>query len=428
MQNMSDNELDNLFKEAAEGFVPPQDESAWKQMTSMLDQHAVKTDGFWNLKTIAALTVTGVISIMAVWFAATGDQEIISKTSKTNGSNNATPGVVQELKEQTHPSGGENLAPAESMEDKNSGVHAISKAELEGEAKNPATKGKVAQREMENTEPSDNQQLRMSKKTETVAIIPDQSVSQAVVPQAQRNAVHSTVEDKLVVAGDSAKIASKTETDSADRVSEVVDKKGKKANQGGVFGIKAVVSPDFSSVNFFSASKSGFNYGLLAGYSFNNRWSVYTGVISSKKLYSTNNIEGSYNWDNHDYPVKELDGDCRILDIPINVYYTFFPERSFSLRAGLGFSSYIMRKESYVYCLDVYGDDTYYEQHVNGKNNEWFKVMNLSIAVSKKLANRLSVEFEPFVKAPLAGVGEGKVSLVSMGAFLNLKYDLIIFK
>jgi hypothetical protein len=65
---------------------------------------------------------------------------------------------------------------------------------------------------------------------------------------------------------------------------------------------------------------------------------------------------------------------------------------------------------------------------VKGENNEWFKVMNVSVLVSKKITNRLSAEFEPFVKAPLAGVGEGKVSLVSMGAFINVKYDLIIFK
>jgi len=52
----------------------------------------------------------------------------------------------------------------------------------------------------------------------------------------------------------------------------------------------------------------------------------------------------------------------------------------------------------------------------------------LSVAVSKNITNRLSAEFEPFVKAPLAGVGEGKVSLVSMGAFINLKFDVTLNK
>ena len=185
-----------------------------------------------------------------------------------------------------------------------------------------------------------------------------------------------------------------------------------------------MVSPDFSSVNYFSASKSGINYGALAGYTFNSRWSVYTGIISSKKLYTSKDIEKSYASGGHNYPVKKLDGDCRIIDIPVNVYYSFFPERSFSLKVGLGFSSYLMRMETYNYCVDNYGTNAFYEQRVEGENNEWFKILNFSVMAEKKLSNRLSAEFEPFVKAPLAGVGEGKVSLVSMGAFINLKFDL----
>lgn len=417
MQNMSDNELDNLFKEAAEGFTPPQDASAWKQMAGMLDKNPVKPAGFWNWKTISAVTTAGLIAVTAVWFVATDNHETIAKTNEKNGSNNATQGVVQEPKEQTHPTGNEDLAPAQSVEDKSTGVHAVSKAESKND-KYPAAKEKSARK---------RNNIPAIKDTEPPVITSEIQVSQTAALQTERNTTPvGIIEDKQTVASDSVKpeIVQTTVADSADNSVAISDKKEDKSKTRGVFSIKAVVSPDFSSVNFFSAGKTGFNYGLLAGYSFNNRWSVYTGVISSKKLYDTKEVEGSYNWDGHDYPVKEMDGDCRILDIPINVYYTFFPERSFSLRAGLGFSSYIMRKETYVYCVDNYGADAYYEQQVNGKNNEWFKVMNLSVVVSKEITNRLSAEFEPFVKAPLAGVGEGKVSLVSMGAFINLKFDI----
>lgn len=428
MQNMSDKELDNLFKEAAEGFVPPHDESAWKQMASMLDNNPGKPADFWSWKTITAVTTTGLIAVTAVWFAATDGQETIAKTNEKNGSNNATPGVVQEQKEQPNLAGKENFAPAQSVENKSGGVHALSRAESKNDMY-PAGIKKSARKSNNGIQPGRATELPASEKSEPVVVTSDIVLSQTVAPQTERSTSSSGfAEEKPLVASDSVESSRKeARTDSADNVSNVAEKKDKKSKPGG-FSLKAVVSPDFSSVNYFSASRSGINYGLLAGYSFNNRWSAYTGVISAKKLYTTKDVEGSYNWDGHDYPMKELDADCRILDIPINVYYTFFPERSFSLRAGLGFSSYIMQKESYVYCVDNYGSDAYYKQQVNGENNEWFKVMNLSVAVSKKITNRLSAEFEPFVKAPLAGVGEGKVSLVSMGAFFNLKYDLIIFK
>jgi len=61
-------------------------------------------------------------------------------------------------------------------------------------------------------------------------------------------------------------------------------------------------------------------------------------------------------------------------------------------------------------------------------NKEWFKVMNVSLILQKKLNNRFYFEFEPFLKAPLAGVGEGEVSLVSLGAFFNLRFDIPINK
>ena len=35
------------------------------------------------------------------------------------------------------------------------------------------------------------------------------------------------------------------------------------------------------------------------------------------------------------------------------------------------------------------------------------------------------LQLEPFVKAPLSGVGEGEVDLVSSGLFINLKYNFL---
>lgn len=427
MQDMSDNELDNLFKEAAEGFTPPQDASAWKQLAAMLDKNPVKPAGFWNGKTISAVTATGLLAVTSIWFAATDDQNRFPKTHEKNGANNATQGVVQEQKEQPHPTGKENFPPAQSLEDKSNGVHAVNT----GEKKNSQHLSTEKSVRTNTVQPVVENQSPGSEKPEPVEMASDISALQTFPSQTEPGTSPvGLVEDKQTTAYDSLKpvIMQATAADSAENRVEIPDKKGDKPKIRGVFSIKAVVSPDFSSVNYFSAGRTGINYGMLAGYSFNNRWSVYTGVISSKKLYDTKEVEGSYSSNGHDYPVKELNGDCRILDIPINVYYTFFPERPFSLRAGLGFSSYIMRREDYVYCVNDYGNDVYYKQRVRGENNEWFKVLNVSVAVSKKLTNRFSAEVEPFVKAPLAGVGEGKVSLVSMGAFINLKYDLVIIK
>lgn len=428
MQNMSDNELDDLFKEAADGFKPPQDASAWEQMTVKLDE-ATPAPGFWNWKSISAVAVSAIVVLTATWYVVNQNQE--SFKDEQQGNNNAATNVVQEQKEQTHETGRQNIATAEPLENKSGGNGAVisslkNKSEIAKRSSQSGVKnGNVSTQQISGQNLISSESLSQTIEQSPEAVVSSNLNYEETVVSVNNNDKKISQEQPIVV--DSALTSSQVETDSVKQNIKENSKSQKRESRSG-FSIKATVSPDFSSVNFFSAGKPGINYGFLAGYSFNDRWSIYSGVISSKKLYTSDEVEGSYSSAGHDYPVKELDGDCRILDIPVNVYYSFFPQRSFSLSVGLGLSSYIMRKETYVYCVDNYGADLYYEQRIRGENNEWFKVLNVSVIASKKITNRLSAEFEPFVKAPLAGVGEGKVSLVSMGAFFNLKYDLSIRK
>lgn len=182
------------------------------------------------------------------------------------------------------------------------------------------------------------------------------------------------------------------------------------------FGFKVSISPDFSSVGYSPTDKPGWNYGVLLEYQFSNHWSLSTGVIRSRKIYSTSGIEY------FGYKADDVQGDCRIWDIPINVYYTFTPKGKWSIFTGIGISSYLMSKENYVYTVSTYYGPKQYDLEVEGKNKEWFKMLNLSVGVQRQLSNNFAFQVEPFLKAPLAGVGEGDVSLASLGAFFSLKY------
>ncbi len=168
--------------------------------------------------------------------------------------------------------------------------------------------------------------------------------------------------------------------------------------------IRMLASPDLSSINYAAVNSVGSNYALLVDYQFNSRWSVSTGGIWSKKKYSSDN-EITYG----NYTADHLDGTCRILDIPINLSYRFRPHAKASFYASLGFSSYIMVSENYTYTVYTSYGDRVYTDAVDGKNNEWFKTLNLSLGIQYQLAPRLYLQAEPFLKAPLAGVGEGDV-------------------
>jgi hypothetical protein len=431
---MSDNELDNLFKEAVADFESPQDATAWKQMSAKLDQHAAQPAGFWNWKRLISFTAVGLLVTSALWYA----------TDKHFAVTTVEPAITNDL-----------LTPSKQAEDKN--LRTTPFVKTEAVATLNANKDDHVESEKDDAQHStSNTQSEATLRTfiptsgheylkqnsiamEPAAITrvttdqsPQQKQDESEVLQEKTqgygnplpHSPHSVVQVDSVVAKRADLMITLPPSDSLHNAGIAKEDSKSKTKDGSGISVKLAVSPDFSSINFSSSDKSGINYGALVGYTFNNRWSVFTGIISSKKIYTTTEVEKSYASGGHTYPIEKLDGDCRILDIPVNVYYNFFPECSFSLKAGVGFSSYVMVKETYVYCVDYYGTDTYYEQSVKGKNNEWFKVLNLSITVEKRLTNRLSAEVEPFVKVPLAGIGEGKVPLFSLGAFVNVKYNL----
>ncbi|MEJ1240840.1 outer membrane beta-barrel protein [Chryseolinea sp. T2] len=187
--------------------------------------------------------------------------------------------------------------------------------------------------------------------------------------------------------------------------------------------VKLAISPDFSSIDYGSAGKTGVNFGPMVEYGLSPRFGISTGAIWSKKLYDQENPSKTYN-QGGGYPLhaKMLNGDCRILDIPLNVTYYMLPGRKTSLFVTVGSSSYIMLNEEYVYTVTHNNKDYEYVESYSHENNEWFSMLNLSTGIQHQVGKRWFVQGEPFLKAPMKGIGAGKVNLVSAGVFVSVKY------
>src|SRR5690606_28953750 len=123
--------------------------------------------------------------------------------------------------------------------------------------------------------------------------------------------------------------------------------------------VKFALSPDFSTVGYSGYEKPGSNYGLLAEYHVTEKWSIVTGASWSKKLYSGEHL--SYKGLQPD----KTDGDCRILDIPLNIIYSFNTGKTIQFYVSTGISSYIMNEEHYDFHYDgSYGDPYTYSTTV----------------------------------------------------------------
>ncbi|UII30848.1 PorT family protein [Fulvivirga ulvae] len=196
-------------------------------------------------------------------------------------------------------------------------------------------------------------------------------------------------------------------------------RRDEQASQRG-FAVEMAYSPDLTSVGYFKPDRPGSNFGLMGSY-FMNRWSVSTGAIYSRKIYfSEESSGGGYYSGPSDF--TRIDGDCRVIDIPINISYYLSNNVHHGFYLSAGFSSYIMLRENYDFLTKSNGTEREWSSEYENKNNHFFSVLNLSLGYERRIKNGFFIQLEPFVKAPVSGIGEGKVDLVSTGAFLNLMY------
>ncbi len=190
------------------------------------------------------------------------------------------------------------------------------------------------------------------------------------------------------------------------------------------FEFGALVAPDMSSVEFKSSDKLGFNVGATISYRLSNRWSLQTGLIYTRKIYTAT---GSDYHPPKDYwtwstDLHKVDGDCYMFDIPLNIRYDLNTNKRNRFFISGGLSSYLMKKETYNYYYTYNGEYEHREKSYETHLNHWFNIMNFSGGFEHSLNKKFSLQLEPYVKVPLQGIGFGSVDLSSYGIYFSLRY------
>ena len=190
------------------------------------------------------------------------------------------------------------------------------------------------------------------------------------------------------------------------------------------FFISLVAGPDLSTVKFQTFSEIGYQAGVLLGFRFSKRFSIEAGALSSRKYYYS---EGSYvNTDKVYVPANAelvaVDGNCRMVELPLSLRYTFSGKKKHSWFASAGLVSYLMSSEDYSY--DYYYPSTgYVYTHRSNYRNEsknWFSVLQLTAGYMSKLGNFGHLRVEPYYSLPIKGVGYGELPISSIGIRLGL--------
>ncbi|AMQ01743.1 hypothetical protein AY601_4923 [Pedobacter cryoconitis] len=194
--------------------------------------------------------------------------------------------------------------------------------------------------------------------------------------------------------------------------------------------LSAMAAPDMSFAKSSKPSKVSSNVGVLATYAFTSKISMTSGAVYARKFYNSGNSGnsgGGGNWANTTYVPGsdwQVNADCNVLDIPLNVNYKIFNKKKLSVSLNTGVSSYFMLKEKYQITTGQGAAAKVTNLEIDNENQHLFGIANVSVSFDHQLTPSVSVGVQPFAKLPLTGIGYGDASLKSAGVSFSLNIGL----
>jgi len=415
--------FDKKIKEAAEQHHPAYDENAWRKMESLLNEHLPQQKDrrrFLFLALTVLLLGGGVFFLLSKPYAKNSDavakqtnSSTISKTQTDKTDKNTA--VVQPGIYNTN---------AESAND-NSGTGITTK--IAGKAQNPIaddrilasrqSKQKVDKNELllNNTAADGNKDIMVSQpenKNDEGLEAPLTSHTNAGIAK-DKNPVNSPVANEKEISNNMQQLQGSA-------TKKANPKNGRPEARNG-FSFFVSAGPDVSKAQNSKAGKLTMAWGLGVAYTL-NRFTLKTGVFSANKKYwaGPDDYKLSYT------PPANLkfmgaDANCRVIEIPVKLSYNFAEKNKSSWFAGAGLSSYLMKREDYLYEYKSNTGGSYYHSYeAKNENKHYFSVVNLSGGYSYQLSKTISLSAEPYVEVPLTGIGTGKVHLNSGGVLFTV--------
>jgi len=191
-------------------------------------------------------------------------------------------------------------------------------------------------------------------------------------------------------------------------------------NNHGKFYLGLVAGPEGNQVKGQVVSKWDIEGGLIAGYNFNKRFALETGVLFTKKTYFT---EGRYfNMEMPGMKLESLLGNITIIEVPLVVKYNLTRGANGKLFTTAGISSYMLIDETNNYSLLVNGTRQNMVSNYDNASKYFAAAAALSVGYQHKVGQRLQLRLQPYLKIPIRGIGVGTVPVQSMGAHIGVTY------
>ena len=192
-----------------------------------------------------------------------------------------------------------------------------------------------------------------------------------------------------------------------------------------ILSYSLVAAADFSGTNESGLGQAQLRYGINVEYFITPQISIGVGANVTDKTYDAMGREYSppkgY-WTNGVVP-ETTSAECLVFDVPVTLSFFQPISTKSSLAIQAGASSWFMLKEEYYYHYDNPDPNLVKYWHGNNENNYWFGVINLPIGYSYTFNNKWGILVGPYINFPLTGIGHGNVNLKSLGIKSAIRFN-----
>ena len=186
-------------------------------------------------------------------------------------------------------------------------------------------------------------------------------------------------------------------------------------------------SPDFSTVGIGNFVAPGSRWAAIGEFGFSKRFLLNTGIVwvSNKyEAYGEDYHAPSRYWKNG-IMAEEAYGECKMIDIPLNLRYNIILMGKHQLFVSGGASTYFVLKEDYYFHYELDDPDLPDHWGTDKMTVYPFGIINFSFGYQYELSRKSSFQIEPFIKIPTSGIGWGNVDLHTIGVYFMYKYQIV---
>ncbi len=442
---MLDEEMDNMIREAAEQHHPSYNNTAWYKMEQLLDKHLPQKKDRRGLMffLLLFLLIGGGLFFAGYYFS--GNKKAITANAEpkkaeqrspgvtTTPDNNSAPGNNSTTVQNTVPgvNGNDNTNSAVAPGNSNNNSFAVVKNA-------PKTSVNITPGNAVTDERSNAKSALNTNKLQPENRSPNNEITKVINANGDKKNITTGVKENAIENKQDVQTIAKKPV-GADIVKEVVKEKGVKpvANNttastekkktkhsiAGNFGLSFSAGPDISYVDLNKPGKITLSYGVGLSYTFIKKLTLQTGFYVSRKLYASDSAHyhpSTAFWTYYPNMDNNIEANCKVYEIPVNLLYNFGQKRNHNWFAGAGLSSYFMKHETYDYSYK-YAGQTYPKSYsLDNANQHNFSVLTLTGGYQYKISPHVSVSAEPYMKLPLNGIGFGKVHLKGGGVLFNV--------